>query len=83
MSLYRFHIHHCTAVARDDEGLELLDLAAARREAIIGARSIMGDELANGRLCLDCRIEIEDGAGRLLATVPFRDAVTVTGLDDA
>lgn len=80
MSLYHFHIHHCTALARDEEGLELPDLAAARREAIAGARSIMGDELAKGRLCLGCHIEIEDGAGLLLATVAFRDAVTITSL---
>lgn len=80
MSLFHMHIHHCGMLARDEEGLELLDLEAARREAVAGARSIMADELMNGRVCLGCRIEIEDSNGRLLATVPFREAVTLTGL---
>lgn len=82
MSLFYMHIHHCDVVARDEEGLDLPDLQAARREAIAGARSIMGEELAKGRLCLGSHIEIEDGDGRLLATVPFRDAVMLTGLEN-
>lgn len=70
-------------LARDGERLELPDLEAACREAISGARSIMAEELTKGRLRLGCHIEIHDGAGLLLATVPFWDAVSVTSLDHA
>lgn len=80
MSLLHMHIHHCGMLARDEEGLELPNLETARREAVAGARSIMVDELRKGQLCLACHIEIEDSDGRLLATVPFREAVTLTGL---
>lgn len=40
----------------------------------------MGEDLTKGRLCLCGHIEIEDSNGCLLETVPFREAVVVTGL---
>lgn len=79
MPVFYLHIYYRDMAARDEEGLELASLEAARSEAIAGARGIMRDELRNGRLSLGSRIEIEDSSGRMLATVPFREAITVSG----
>ncbi len=78
MPVFCLHIYHRDMSARDEEGLELASLEAARNEAIAGARGIMRDDLRNGRLSLGSRIEIEDSSGRVLATVPFREAITVS-----
>ncbi|WP_375403721.1 DUF6894 family protein [uncultured Sphingomonas sp.] len=83
MPLFYLHIHYCDGLARDEEGLELPSLDAARDEAIAGARAMMCEELKQGRVRLGCHIDIEDGDERLLAVVPFREAVTFTGLEQA
>jgi len=80
MPLYRLNLHECGIVLHDVEGIERADLAGARDAAITGARGIMAAELGEGRLCLSCHIEIEDAAGAIVMTVPFGDAVSVTGV---
>jgi hypothetical protein len=54
--------------------------ADARLRAIREARSIMSSEVAAGKLCLSCHIRVEDARGATLLTVPFREALEVTGL---
>ena len=80
MASYYLHLHLCGEVCLADEPLELVDLEAARLAAIRGARSIMCGEVEAGRLCLSCRIEVQDASGATLLTVPFAEAVTVTGI---
>lgn len=65
------------SVAVDDEGLELPDIAAARVEALRGARSIIAEQVARGRICLNCRIEVEDADRRPVLTLPFTEAVKI------
>ena len=64
-------------VTIDDEGLELPDIAAARAEALRGARSLIASQAAEGRICLNCRIEVEDENRRPVLTLPFTAAVEV------
>jgi hypothetical protein len=45
-----------------------------------GAREIMSNEVKNGKLCLSCHIEVEDEAGQVVLTLPFKEAVQVSGL---
>src|SRR4051812_34463915 len=59
----------------DDVGHELPDLQAARREAILSARSIIWDEVAHGHLPLGESIRILDSNREVLAVVDFREAV--------
>jgi hypothetical protein len=40
----------------------------------------MAAEITEGKLCLSCRIDVLDEDGRPVIVVPFREAVTVTGL---
>lgn len=75
-----FDLHECGVVTVDEEGVELAGMDAARAQATTAARSIMCDEVTHGRLCLTCSIEIRNEAGDTLELVPFKDAITITGL---
>ncbi len=75
MSRFHLHIHDSGGLSRDEEGLELADLAAARFHALDGIRSMAGEEVRTGMLSLEGRIEITDGAGTVLEVVRFVDAI--------
>lgn len=64
-------------MTRDEEGLELPDLAAATREALAGARSLICEQVLQGRLNLAYRIEVAGADGAVLAVVTFADAVRI------
>lgn len=80
MERYFFHLHECGTHIPDDEGRGLAGMEEARSEAIKAARDVMSAEVQAGRLCLGCRIDVKDGNGRLVLTVPFSDALTISGL---
>ena len=68
----------------DDEGKELPDLETARQEAACQARMLMGQMLKDeARIDLSHRIDIEDEHGAVLATVWFKDVVTVRTCSEA
>ena len=79
MPIYHLHLHNDVDV-RDEEGKAFPDLEAvihhAQREARFTLAETIKDE---GRANLDHRIDIEDSSGRVLATVHFRDVVTIEG----
>jgi hypothetical protein len=75
MPLYFLHVFNRTGCSRDDEGLELPDVAAARVAAVEGIRSILRDEVAHGMIDFEGRVEIVDDAGTLVATVSYAEAV--------
>ena len=80
MNRYFFHIHECGELFTDLEGIELPDRSAVYREAVAGARGIMAGEVARGQLCLSCRIEVVDEEQRPVLTLPFKEALAVTGV---
>ena len=80
MTRYYLHIHNSHGNAEDDEGIEAGSLAEAREQAVHGIRSLLGAEAANGRIDFGGRIEISDVSGKLLLSVPFKEAVRVVGL---
>ena len=75
-----FHLHECGEAIIDEEGAEVQSLSEARLRAIREARSIMSNEVAAGKLCLSCHIVVEDAQGTILLTVPFREALHISGL---
>jgi hypothetical protein len=77
MQRYFFNVYNGTGLTEDLEGLELSDLAAAREQALTGIRSILGEELGSGLVDLTGRLEICDGSGSLLLSIPFSDAIEV------
>ncbi len=80
MERYFFDLSECGSLSVDPEGVELPDLGAARDRAILAARDLMCGEIKSGRLCLGCSITVRDSAGREVLTLPFREAVAITGL---
>jgi hypothetical protein len=80
----RFHFHICNGhgFIEDEEGVDLPDEPAARRNAVEAARDVMAGDLREGRLDLTSFIEVEDEAHRLLFTLTFAEAVTVNSIPD-
>ncbi len=74
----RFFSHlYDEIVARDEEGQELRDEAAARIRARVSVREMACAEVLKGHLNLSHRIDVEDESGSLCATVHFRDVVQI------
>jgi hypothetical protein len=78
MPRFYFHVCNGTGFVPDEEGQELPDVDAARREAVRSARSIMASDVQRGMLDLSSFIEIEDEAHQLLLTLGFQEAVDLT-----
>ncbi|MDB5693254.1 MAG: hypothetical protein JWO81_2317 [Alphaproteobacteria bacterium] len=76
MPRYFFHIHD-DVVVMDDEGIELPDAEAARREAVAGIREMMCEQLRKGRLALHHRIEVADAAGAPVLSLAFGETVAI------
>ena len=64
MSQYYFHLIAGAVVLRDEEGSDLIDVEAARGQALKAAREILSQSLlASGRLNLAQQIDIADERG--------------------
>ena len=75
MPRYFLHLHNRIGIVADEEGMELPDLAAARRQAVLSIRSVLGEEIRQGRVDLRGRVEIADESGQVQATIHYREAV--------
>jgi hypothetical protein len=73
MPRYYFNIHDDAGVIRDEEGMELPDLAAARTEAQEGARELLADALRAHKDVNGKRMEITDADGTVLESFKVRD----------
>lgn len=77
--MQRFYFHLRTADGeqiRDDEGMELPSVAAARDEAIASAREMIANDVKNdGRVPDGRTFEIMDEEGSLLETLYFADVL--------
>jgi hypothetical protein len=75
MPRYFFHIRDSGDLSRDREGQELVDLAAARREAVCAARELIGERILHGGTIDGRQIEIADETGAVLAVVNSGDVI--------
>jgi hypothetical protein len=79
MARFYFNVRHRPGpegLARDLEGDELPDSAAARDHALAVARDLIARTRVDGvRNWFDCSFEITDEDGRPVMTVPFSDTV--------
>lgn len=80
MAWFYLQLDECGTILDDQEGRECDDLGAAREQALIEARELMSAEVLTGTLCLSCSIIIEDERHREVDRVPFRDALSLTGI---
>ncbi|KKC24380.1 DUF6894 family protein [Sphingomonas sp. SRS2] len=78
MPHFYLHLINGSGITRDQEGIELPDVDAARVEALAAIRSILKEELNNGQLDLGGRVAIEDGQGNFLCDVMFAEAVDIS-----
>lgn len=67
------------AVIRDEEGMELPNVATAIARAHYMAREIAAAELKEGKLCLHHRIEVTDVTGRPVLAQPLKAAFEIEG----
>jgi hypothetical protein len=79
MPMFYFHIRSAEEFLNCSEPQPFADLDEARQEAIQAAREIASDDLQAGKsLDLDRIFEITDAEGKILAKVPFAEAVVRT-----
>jgi len=73
---YYFHLLNDLTV-RDEEGIELPNLACAMQRAAASAREMAAESVREGHLVLQHRIEVTDGTGTTVGVVHFRDVVEI------
>ena len=76
MPRYFFHVYD-DIIAHDDEGAELPNLAAARLNALLGARDLISEQVRRGYIVLSHWIDVADEQGETVLTVTFRDAIDI------
>ncbi len=82
MDRFFFHLHDRVGLLEDHEGINCATLVEARARAIDTARDVMIGELRKGCLNLAWYILITDERGDVAAQVPFREAVTLSGVTE-
>jgi hypothetical protein len=64
-------------IAKDEEGIELPNLAAARLEAIRGARELIAEQVRHGHFVLSHWIDVLDEHDETVLTITFGDTVDI------
>jgi hypothetical protein len=68
------HLRNTVDELLDAEGVELADLEAVRLVVMAAARDVMAGDIKNGLIDLRFRIDAEDERGKIVYTLPFRNA---------
>lgn len=76
MPRYYFNLRDAMGDARDEEGIDLADVEAARKAALDGARSIIAEGVYRGNLDLAGAVTVVDEQGATVLVLRYRDAVT-------
>ena len=63
----------------DDEGLEVSDIAEAKRRAVVAARALIAAQVQDGFLDTAARIDIADAYGDIRMTVLFSEVFIENG----
>ena len=71
MGIFYFHLREGDELLADDQGVDLPDVSAARREAELAAREILADAIKSGRDDIPQAFVIADEQGREIDTVLF------------
>jgi hypothetical protein len=72
---FYFHIREGDELIADDQGQDLPDVSAARREAVLCAREILAAAIGAGQAGVPDAIVISDEAGRALDVVPLAEVL--------
>jgi hypothetical protein len=71
MGRFHFHLQAGDQIVQDDQGIDLPDLSAAQREAILAARELLAEAIKSGKPEVPEAFVIADEVGRALAIVPI------------
>jgi hypothetical protein len=71
MGRFYFHLRAGDELTSDDEGLDLPDLSAAKREAVLTARELLSEAIKSGKQTVPDAFVIADDEGRPLDIVSF------------
>lgn len=83
MPRFYFHFRNATGASIDQHGLDLPNVAVARREAFVSVHEITSEALVVDILLLDDAIlEVVDQAGEIIATISFPKAAAGSILED-
>jgi hypothetical protein len=74
MPRFHFHVRDNDNLLEDLEGTDFPDFEAARPDTVAASREVLAERIKAGLPLDGLRFEIFDEAGRLVATVPIRDA---------
>lgn len=77
--LYFFHLLDGADILLDPEGRQLAGLEVVKAIALREARMLISHEALNGAIDFNQRIEVRDGAGKVLHRLEFTDAALVLG----
>jgi hypothetical protein len=75
MGHFYFHLRSGVQLIPDDQGQDLPDVSAARREAILSARDILAAAVRANQAEVPDAIVIADEAGRALDAVPLAEVL--------
>ena len=79
MPRYFFNVRDRYGFTPDLEGVDLADTATAREHALVGARSLICDDVAAGILDLAGSITVVDEGGKVVTRVRFDQTVLGRG----
>ena len=77
MARYFMHLRDGTEQLLDPEGLEYASLDAVRKAVLIAARDLMMGDIREGVIDFRFRIDVEDEAGEIIYSLPFKHAVNI------
>jgi hypothetical protein len=78
MGRFYFHVRAGDELTPDEEGVDLPDFSAARREAVEAARELLAGAIKDGRPDVPEAFVITDEAGREIDTVPLATVLPET-----
>ena len=79
MARFFFHVRDGADLSRDEEGQDLPDVDAARREAVSSNREMLGERILHGGALDHRQIEIADEAGQVVCVVTSADVLLKDG----
>ncbi len=77
MARYFMHLRDGTEQLLDPEGLEYASVDAVRKAVLIAARDLMTGDIREGVIDFRFRIDVEDEAGEIIYSLPFKHAVNI------
>lgn len=77
MARFHFHLWDGQSLIPDLEGSELPNVDAVKARSQFIARELLAEEILQGRLPLNMRLDVEDSQERTIFRLSFKDAVQI------